>query len=116
VAKKITFQRQMVRSLGLTNVTPHHGRAEELAKQRTAAFDWVVARAFSDLLSLGRLARPFLKTGGALLAMKGGEGEQEAEGAADELARLGYASLHCQQLKLPGSNDRRTLVVARLVT
>lgn len=111
VAKKIGFQRQMVRLLGLTNLQPHHGRAEELASKRPAAFDWVVARACADLITLATLAKPFLKVGGSLVAMKGGEGEREGALAATALTALGFGPLNCQLLTLPASDDRRSLLV-----
>lgn len=115
VAKKITFQRQAIRLLGLTNITARHGRLEDLARdpELAGACDLVTARAFAPLADCLRLARPFLCAGGRLLAMKGPEGAAEAAMIGPELERYGYdAEVEMRRLTLPCSGAERLLVIA----
>lgn len=78
VEKKIMFQRHVLRQLGVEAETLH-ARIEKLAEDNRyrASFDVVTARAFTSLNDLLALARPFLKEGGRVLAMKGPEGAEE---------------------------------------
>jgi len=70
--KKVTFMREVCDTLGLSNVTVLHGRAEALAhdKQYRETFDIVTARGVTALPALCELSLPFLRTGGWMLAMK----------------------------------------------
>lgn len=115
VAKKISFQRQIIRLLALRDIEARHGRLEDLARdpQLAGQCDLVTARAFAPLADCLRLARPFLCGGGRLLAMKGPEGAEEAGAVGAELARFGYEPcLTTQRLTLPRSGAERLLIVA----
>jgi len=70
--KKVAFTREVCERLGLSNVTPLHGRAEELAhdSQYREIFDIVTARGVTALPALCELALPFARIGGWMLAMK----------------------------------------------
>lgn len=112
VAKKISFQKHIIRSLSLTGALARHGRLEELGREVTLAghFDLVVARAFASLPDCIRLARPFLRPGGSLLAMKGPEGENEVLAAEEVIASAGLSVRRIDHLLLPGGNGERTLI------
>jgi len=75
VQKKIDFQKHIIRTLGLKGITAIHGRAQDTQALQAlrGRFDGVIARAFSNLDTLLLLGSPFLKKGGTLFAMKGGE-------------------------------------------
>lgn len=113
VGKKITFQRHIGRLLSLNNLVALHVRAEELAGKERSGFDWVVSRAFSSIPLFARLALPFLKPEGTIVAMKGRDGEGEAVAAAGELGALGLGVEAVNRLELPGGNATRTLVQIR---
>lgn len=116
VAKKISFQKHIIRSFGLTGVVARHGRLEELGREPTLAghFDLVVARAFASLADCLRLARPFLRPGGRLIAMKGPEGEKELLAAKQEIRSAGFVLQRIDRLHLPGDNGERTLITLDL--
>ncbi|MBE0502035.1 MAG: 16S rRNA (guanine(527)-N(7))-methyltransferase RsmG [Desulfuromonadales bacterium] len=112
VAKKIDFQRHIVRRFKLSNFTPWHGRIEQLLKLPCAVegFDLVVARAFSSLYALLELALPYVKPGGRIVAMKGPEGGRELVEVGKWLTEN---DLYCSQqifLTLPGSGACRSLL------
>ena len=75
--KKITVVTEIAQALGLDNVTPIHGRAEEYKAGR-GGFDFVVSRAVAALPQLWEWSRPMLRAEGmhglpnGLIAYKGG--------------------------------------------
>jgi len=110
--KKIAFIGEVARDLGLTNVTPLHGRAEEIghdARYREQ-FDLATARAVSSLPALIELTLPLLREGGRALFPKSAEIEVElnqGQRAANMLGgRIASARI------VPASTDEK---VTRLV-
>jgi 16S rRNA (guanine527-N7)-methyltransferase len=79
-----------VAELGLTNVSVHRGRAEELWGTLSAPV--VTARAVARLSELARWCLPLLMPGGSLLALKGASVAEELEAARGALRRLGAVS------------------------
>ncbi len=113
VAKKISFQKHVVRKLQLQNFLAWHGRAEELSQQSflAAKADLVVARAFSSLPKLLDLALPCLKPDGRVIAMKGPEGESELREVEGRLKKTGVECRHQVHLTLPVSGSVRQLLI-----
>ena len=74
--KKTLFLKAAVQELKLSNCRVVNARAEKLTKER---FSIVVARAVADLKTLWKWSRPLLIEGGVLLAMKGGELDNELQ-------------------------------------
>ncbi|UFS72178.1 16S rRNA (guanine(527)-N(7))-methyltransferase RsmG [Geomonas sp. RF6] len=111
VVKKISFQKNAARLLNLERFTAQHVRAETLAADHAASFDWIVSRAFSDIPSFAAMALPLLKEDGKIIAMKGREGLKEAEAASGALAELGAKVVSVDEFALPIAGDARSLVV-----
>jgi 16S rRNA (guanine527-N7)-methyltransferase len=113
VAKKVDFQRHIIRRLGLSEIEVRQGRAEVLGEKEgySETFEVVVSRAFSSLAAFVRLALPYLAPKGRIMAMKGAEGERELELAVGELDALGLFCLEARALQLPFSGAKRTLIV-----
>ncbi len=90
-AKRIEYVRQTAVILGLDNVTAISGRAEEYAKQGEfrECFDIATARAVANLPVLSELCLPFVRKGGAFIAMKASQGEQEAKDAQNAIKLCG---------------------------
>lgn len=116
VEKKIMFQRQIARILGLQEFSALHARIEHLPENYHGCFDFIVTRAFSDLPTFAALGLPYLKQDGLMIAMKGKKGGEEAKGAENLMAELGIriVSRTCQ--KLPASGDDRCLVVMHKIS
>ena len=107
VRKKANFLRQIIRLLNLEGIEVYNGRIEDF--DRPAAFDYAVSRAFSELGMFCRLAEPYIKSGGALLAMKGTDAKEHA--AAHEMAARGLACTAIQTYELPLNKGRRSLII-----
>jgi 16S rRNA (guanine527-N7)-methyltransferase len=112
VRKKIDFQRHIIRILGLKGSEAIHGRIQdkEILRSMTGRFDAVISRAFSDLQTLLRLAFPFLKEGGTLLAMKG-EVEKEEIGLILKGEETRYRLKRTVSFFLPNSSLKRSILL-----
>jgi len=107
VAKKIHFQRHIIRILNLQNIEAVHARVEELHKTHAQSFSIITSRAFTRLDRFVSLAAPLLSEGGMLIAMKGGQAEGEIT-ASDEIFESGgfvVTSIHRYTLPL-GMGER----------
>ncbi|QFG70044.1 16S rRNA (guanine(527)-N(7))-methyltransferase RsmG [Ornithinimicrobium pratense] len=83
--RRTTWLQSTVEALGLSNVTVHRGRAEEMSLLAPVA----TARAVASLDKLVAWSFPLLAPGGRLLALKGEAAEVELEQAHDLLHRMG---------------------------
>jgi 16S rRNA (guanine527-N7)-methyltransferase len=92
--RRTAFLEEAVTSLGLSQVEVVRARAEELHGSR--AFDVVTSRAVAPMDKLLRWSMPLVRTGGAMLAMKGRSASEEIAAAGSILRRLGCGepSLH----------------------
>jgi 16S rRNA (guanine527-N7)-methyltransferase len=109
VAKKISFQRHLVRILGFSAVHPLHLRLDGRGDGGIPPCDLVVARALAEAEQVARLARPCLKKGGRLILMKGAEGEEELRRSREGLLGLGFEFGRHRHFTLPVTGDDRHL-------
>lgn len=108
--KKINFLRQVILLLNLSHVTALHGRAESLLSDHKApAFDIIIARAFTTLDRLLKLAQPLLQDGGCLITMKGKGGEHELKKNRPILNALSMEVVKKIELQLPETKKKRSL-------
>jgi 16S rRNA (guanine527-N7)-methyltransferase len=88
--RRATFLAEAVQALGLSGtVTVDRGRAEERVK--IYASDVVTARAVAPLDRLAGWCLPLVKTGGALLALKGSQAADEIATGRKTITSLGGA-------------------------
>jgi 16S rRNA (guanine527-N7)-methyltransferase len=85
--RRVVFLREVVSTLGLSNVQVVRGRAEDV--RSADGVDVVTARAVAPLSRLARWCLPLLRPGGSLIALKGSQAPAELDAAADDLRRLG---------------------------
>jgi 16S rRNA (guanine527-N7)-methyltransferase len=117
VRKKISFLKQAIRTLELTDVDAVHGRLESIVRlpDYRGMFDMVICRAFASLDDFASLNRGFLAPGGSLVALKGPqadhpeEGDGQGEGASIRLDGVLF-SVQVHHYRLPILNSRRRLV------
>ncbi len=102
--KKTRFVTQAVHELGLSNVKVARERVE--AYRPGAAFDTIIARAFSSVGALAEAAGPLCAPGGRLLAMKGIYPVAELEQLPGA-----YVVREAVRLEVPGLDAERHLVI-----
>ena len=88
-------------------------RAEEEAQKRRETYDFATSRAVARLNILLELTAPYVKVGGAVLAMKGMAAKEELEEAKTAIRKLG---LKVETVKeFPIEDTAHTVIVLRKV-
>ena len=106
-AKRVSYVEETAKLLGLLNVTAIAIRAEDGAKlpEYREKFDFATARAVAEMRVLTELCLPFVKVGGAMIAMKGKNAEFELSGAKKAIALLGGRDAKVEMLTLAGDGE-----------
>ena len=107
--KKITFLKECVQKLSLTNVEIIYSRAEDYTRVHREEYDFVTSRAVAELRILLELNIPSLKIHGHFLVMKG-NAEEEIRLSTPTLAVLSCEKKKKQVFELPKENGIRTLL------
>ena len=113
LGKRITFLQEVCDDLGLTDVQCIHARAEEFAADHRQSFDFAVSRAVANLSVLCELCLPFVRTGGAFLAMKGPDCTEELDEARSAIRKLGGTYERTVTYTVPGTDVTHSVVVIR---
>lgn len=110
--KRVVFLEEMIETLGFSNCSAVHGRAEELARKAEyrEQFDLCVSRAVANLSSLSEYCIPFVKVGGDFISYKSGEIEEEAARAKKAISILGGELTEIHKFTLAGTELSRSFV------
>ncbi len=79
-------------------------RAEEAVLQRREQYDFATSRAVARLNILLELTAPYVKVGGAVLAMKGDNGRQELAQCKNAMKQLGLKPEAVHEFPMDGTN------------
>ncbi|AMP02340.1 16S rRNA (guanine(527)-N(7))-methyltransferase GidB [Collimonas arenae] len=103
VHKKTAFLTQAKAELGLSNVSVHTARVEQL--QVAQKFDVITSRAFAELADFINWSEHLLADGGQFIALKGVQPDQE-------IARLlaGWQVTEIRPVTVPGLDAERHLI------
>ena len=88
LGKRMTWLEQVLPTLGV-DAECITARAEEFAEKRRESYDFATSRAVARLNILLELTAPFVKVGGAVLAMKGSAAREELAEAKNAITKLG---------------------------
>lgn len=88
-------------------------RAEEAAVQRRESYDFASSRAVARLNVLLELTAPFVKVGGAVLAMKGSAAMEELEEAKNAITKLGLKLEQVHHFPIDGA-DHAVIVLRKV--
>ena len=119
-AKRIEYVKNTAKKLGLDNLTAIAGRAEEYGNkpEYRQSFDIATARAVAALPILAELCLPFVKVGGAFVAMKAARGEDEATSAANAIKLCGGDTAIVNKLELTANKldfESRIIVTSKKI-
>jgi 16S rRNA (guanine527-N7)-methyltransferase len=114
--KRLNFLNEVSTALGLSDVKTVHGRAEDAGRDMKLRekFDISCARAVANLPVLCEYCLPFVKQGGAFLAMKGNVDEEE-QASSKAISVLGGRKEKTDKFLLPGTDMNRSIVVVRKI-
>ena len=106
-AKRVNYVKESAELLGLANVECVVMRAEDGAKldEYREKFDFATARAVAEMRILTELCLPYVKVGGALIAMKGKNAEYELNSSKKAIATLGGGDVKVETVTLNNGKD-----------
>ena len=112
LGKRMTWLETILPQLGVEAecVT---ARAEEAVATRREQYDFATSRAVARLNILLELTAPYVKVGGAVLAMKGTAAQEELDEAKTAIKKLGLKLEKVQQF--PADGTAHTVIVLRKV-
>ena len=115
LGKRINFLQEVCDELSLSHTRCVHARAEEYARDHREQFDFATSRAVAALNVLCELALPMVKVGGAFLAMKSVDSDEELRQAKSAIAQLGGSVESVQDYTIHGTDVTHRLVTIRKV-
>lgn len=113
--KRINFLNEIIEQNELTNIETIHARAEEAGKNKNLreSFDIATSRAVAPLNILVEYLLPLVKIGGKCVCMKGSNAKEEIENSENAINILGGKIEKIEELELPDSDIRRTIIVIK---
>ena len=110
--KRVAFLQELCGELGYADVDCVHARAEECGPRREQ-YDYAVSRAVARLNVLCELCLPYVKVGGAFLALKGPAIHEELAEAEKAITALGGTLEQVFPYTIPGVDAAHNIAVIR---
>ena len=104
LAKRMNWLETVLPQLGVTNAECLTARAEEAVATRRESYDFATSRAVARLNILLELTAPYVKVGGAVLAMKGAAAKEELAEAKNAIAKLGLKLEEVREFPVDGTS------------
>lgn len=112
LGKRMAWLEQVLPTLGV-EANCVTARAEEYAAKERERYDYATSRAVARLNILLELTAPFVKVGGAVLAMKGAAALEELEEAKTAISKLGLRLDKVEQNNIDGTSH--SVIVLRKI-
>lgn len=113
LGKRIRFLQGCIDAMNLSDIEAVHARAEEFAAKYREQYDFAVSRAVAQLNVLAELSLPLVKQGGAFIAMKSKDTDEELERAKKAIRLLGGEIEKIIDYTIPHTEITHRLVVIR---
>lgn len=113
--KRIGFLKDCCELIGLEGVEQIHARAEEIGPGMRQSYDYALSRAVARLSTLCELCLPYVRVGGAFIAMKGKDLSEELEEAGKAISTLGGKLEKKLDYQIPGTDVVHCALVIRKV-
>ena len=104
LAKRMNWLETVLPQLGVKNAECITARAEEAVATRRESYDFATSRAVARLNILLELTAPYVKVGGAVLAMKGAAAKEELEEAKSAIGKLGLKIEQVREFPVDGTS------------
>lgn len=113
--KRIGFLQEVSGQLGL-GCACVHARAEDAGKDKAyrEGFDFSCARAVANLRELAEYCLPFVRVGGAFVALKGYDVEEELREAKNAVSTMGGKVEEVKKFTLPDEGGRSIVVIRKI--
>ena len=103
LAKRMNWLETVLPELGVTNARCVTARAEEAITTRREKFDYATSRAVARLNILLELTAPYVRVGGAVLALKGAAAKEELAEAQNAIRKLGLKLEEVREFPVDGA-------------
>ena len=103
LAKRMNWLETVLPQLGITNARCVTARAEEAVTKCRETYDFATSRAVARLNILLELTAPYVRVGGAVLAMKGSAAREELEEAKNAVSKLGLKVEEIRDFTIDGA-------------
>ena len=103
LGKRMNWLEATLPKLGV-DATYITARAEEAVADRRETYDFATSRAVARLNILLELTAPYVKVGGAVLAMKGAAGREELDECKNAIRQLGLKLEKVHEFPMDGTN------------
>ena len=113
LAKRMNWLETVVPQLGIANARCVTARAEEEVAKCRETYDFATSRAVARLNVLLELTAPYVRVGGAVLAMKGSAAREELEEAKNAIFKLGLKLEEIRDFTIDGATH--SVIVLRKV-
>lgn len=113
LGKRVRFLQGCIDAMNLSDIEAVHARAEEFAAKHREQYDFAVSRAVAQLNVLAELSLPLVKQGGAFIAMKSKDTDEELERAKKAIRLLGGEIEKIIDYTIPHTEITHRLVVIR---
>ncbi len=110
VRKKVSFIKHIIRTLKLNKIEAMHIKAEDMARsgEFSGFFHVAICRALTGIEDFFEIARPFVRPGGKLIAMKGKISHNDRKGM-ENIKNQGIV-LRADKYLLPFVNAKRSII------
>ena len=113
LAKRVNWLETILPELGISNAQCITARAEEAVAACRERYDFATSRAVARLNILLELTAPYVKVGGAVLAMKGSAAREELAECKNAISRLGLKLETLREFPMDGT--AHTVIVLRKI-
>ena len=113
LAKRMNWLETVLPQLGVANARCVTARAEEAISTRREKFDYATSRAVARLNILLELTAPYVRVGGAVLAMKGSAAREELAEAGNAIKKLGLKLEEVKDFPIDGATH--SIIILRKV-
>ena len=113
--KRLVFLTELCKEIGVKS-TCVHARAEDGGKDKKyrEKYDFACARAVASLRNLSEYCLPFVKVGGAFIALKGPDWKEELAEAKNAIGTMGGKVEKVEEFTLPDESKRAILVIRKV--
>jgi 16S rRNA (guanine527-N7)-methyltransferase len=113
LAKRVNWLETVLPQLGVTNARCVTARAEEEVTKCRETYDFATSRAVARLNILLELTAPYVRVGGAVLAMKGSAAREELAEAKNAISKLGLKLEEIRDFTIDGATH--SVIILRKV-
>ena len=109
--KRCVFLNELIEKLGLKDIEVINSRGEDFSLTNREKYDFVTARAVSNLNMLIEVCGAMVKVGGYFIALRGLNGKEEIENASLAIKKMGFDVENINEFEL---NDGSKRIIAYL--